>query len=270
MSYSRVKPTPPKICWAMAVTSRNVWQANSLAIGASRPMGRPVGRAHAASWTRVRAPSTRGLGVGQVVGDGLEGAERLVELLAVLGVLHGDLERAVAGPDRPRSEEDHGLVEHRGPRRPAGAGLADALGRGTRTPSSSTWYWVSDAIGQLLGERDPVGLRVDEEQVDVGSASPVRASTSSRSAAAANGTCHLVPVSAKPAAVVAARVRTPGGPKPLSGSSHAGREDRLARGDPGQPLGLLRVGARRRPATPAAITALTKCGDGASDRPSSS
>src|SRR5438067_9502608 len=35
-------------------------------------------------------------GVSQVVGDGLEGAEGLVELLAVLGVLDGDVER-VAG-----------------------------------------------------------------------------------------------------------------------------------------------------------------------------
>ena len=49
MSYSRVKPTPPKICWAMAVTSRKVWAANSLAIGASRPTGRPSARAQAAS-----------------------------------------------------------------------------------------------------------------------------------------------------------------------------------------------------------------------------
>ena len=27
MSNSTVKPMPPKICWAVAVTSRNVWQA---------------------------------------------------------------------------------------------------------------------------------------------------------------------------------------------------------------------------------------------------
>ena len=87
MSYSTVKPTPPKICCAIAVTSRNVWHANSFAIGASRAIGRPVGaRPRRLVHERLGAVD-RGHGVGEVVGEGLERAERLVELLAVLGVL---------------------------------------------------------------------------------------------------------------------------------------------------------------------------------------
>ena len=44
------------------------------------------------------APVDGGDGVGEVVGDGLEGAEGLVELLAVLGVLHRDVERLLGTP----------------------------------------------------------------------------------------------------------------------------------------------------------------------------
>ena len=48
---------PPKICWAMAVMSRKVEQANSLAIGASDASDRPVAPAQAASCTSCSAPS---------------------------------------------------------------------------------------------------------------------------------------------------------------------------------------------------------------------
>ena len=88
---------PPKTCWAMAVTSRKVRQAKSLAMGARRSTGRPSAAAQAASWTRLLPAVDGRHGVGHVVGDGLEGAQRLVELAAVLGVLDGDVER-VAGP----------------------------------------------------------------------------------------------------------------------------------------------------------------------------
>ena len=42
-------PTPPKICCAMAVTSRKVLPANSFAIGARRATSRSFARAQAAS-----------------------------------------------------------------------------------------------------------------------------------------------------------------------------------------------------------------------------
>ena len=46
------------ICCAVAVTSRKVRHANSLAIGANRSTDRPSERAHAASCTNISAPST--------------------------------------------------------------------------------------------------------------------------------------------------------------------------------------------------------------------
>ena len=48
---------------------------------------RPSSRAHAASHTSVSAPSTAVTASDEVVRDRLERAERLVELVAVLGVL---------------------------------------------------------------------------------------------------------------------------------------------------------------------------------------
>ena len=125
MSYSTVKPTPPKICWAIAVTSRNVWHANSFAIGASvldvAALGaRPRRLAH----ERLGAVD-RGDRVGQVVRDRLERAERLVELVAVLGVLHGDVERVLRAADRLRGEQDDAVVHDRVPRGPPVAGGAD-------------------------------------------------------------------------------------------------------------------------------------------------
>ena len=52
-----------------------------------------------------------GDGVGQVVGQGLEGADGLAELLAVLGVLVGDVE-GVAGPAHGGGGLEDGAVEH--------------------------------------------------------------------------------------------------------------------------------------------------------------
>ena len=78
---------------------------------------------------------------------------------------------------------------------------------------------------ELLGERDPSGLRVDEEQVDVGLGR--RRCGPARPAGwrpPRTGTCRLAPVSANvsPPSAVVARVRTPRGPWPPSGSTHAG------------------------------------------------
>ena len=145
MSYSRVKPTPPKICCAVAVTSRKVLHAKNFAIGASRSIGLPVGaRPRRLVHERLRAVD-RGRGVGEVMRDRLERAERLVELLAVLRVLHGDVERVLRAADCLRGEQDD-AVEHRVvPRRPARARGADASRAGTRTPDV-TAYCVSEAI----------------------------------------------------------------------------------------------------------------------------
>src|SRR5688572_9470628 len=63
--------------------------------------------------------------VGHVVRERLERAERLVELLARLGVLDGDLERAVGAADRLRREQDDPLVQRRAPGGPTRTGRAD-------------------------------------------------------------------------------------------------------------------------------------------------
>ena len=204
MSYSSVKPTPPKTCWAIAVTSRKVLHANSFAIGASRSIDRPFARAHAASCTRISPPSTAVDGVGEVVRDRLERAERLVELLAVLGVLHRDVERVRARrrwPARRAARCRRACVVV--PRRPPGPGRADAVGRGH----------------VHAGERHLV-LGVGRDRRSAGcSATPAAAgSTRNRSTSVsavagpgqhdeprwprlANGTCHFIAVEHEAVAV---------------------------------------------------------------------
>ena len=100
--------------------------------------------------------------------------------------------------------------------------------------------------------------------------SPVRASTSSRVAAAAKATCRFVPASAHPPPSAGrAVVRTPAGPNPPSGSSHAGVRITSPDATPGNHAARC---ASVPPATsaPAPATQLAKCGVGASARPSSS
>ena len=62
----------------------------------------------------------------------------------------------------------------------------------TRTPASSTAYWVSDAMVSCCVRLTP-GL--DGSTRNRSTPSAVRASTTSSFAARANGTCHLVPSS---------------------------------------------------------------------------
>ncbi len=92
-------------------------------------------------------PVHGGGGVGQVVGQRLEGPERLVELLAVLGVLHGDLQ-GVLGPAHGLGRgQDDPVVHDRVPGRPAAARRRRCGRRAvTRTWSRSTRYWASEAM----------------------------------------------------------------------------------------------------------------------------
>ena len=83
---------------------------------------------------------------------------------------------------------------------------ADAVGAGTRTPSKSTSYCVSDAIVICWVSVTPGGRRVDEEQVDVVVAvAGAGEHDAARSAADANGTCHFTPSSTKPSPSAVAR-----------------------------------------------------------------
>ena len=107
----------------------------------------------------------------------------------------------------------------------------------TRTPSSSTWYCVSEARLRCWVSVTPGARGIDQEEVDVASgASPVRASTTRRVAALAKGTWRFVPREHEAVAVAASRAScTPSGPKPPLRLEPGRREDRLARGDARQP-----------------------------------
>ena len=71
----------------MAVTSRNVLHGEQLRHGRQAPDVAAVAAGPRRLVHQHLGAVDGGDAVGQVVGDGLERAERLVELLAVLGVL---------------------------------------------------------------------------------------------------------------------------------------------------------------------------------------
>ena len=226
MSYSSVKPTPPKICWAVAVTSRNVLAREQL--GHRRELRRPAGR-----WRGPRPPRGRacwrrraGLGVGQVVGDRLERAEGLVELLAVLGVLDGDLQGVARRRRRPRPRAGSCRRRTAVPRRPAGArrrrsGRRRRPARRRGRPGTA----CRRPIVELLGERDAGRRRVDEEQVDgiVGVAGAGQHEQPGRPTRRRPRGAWS-PVSTKPSPSVAARpaAARPGDRSRRPASSHAG------------------------------------------------
>ena len=68
---------------------------------------------------------------------------------------------------------------------------------GTGTRSNVTWYWVSEEIDIRCSMLRPEASAGTTNRSMSASPSPVRASTTSRSAAAANGTCALAPSSTK-------------------------------------------------------------------------
>ncbi len=88
-------------------------------------------------------------------------------------------------------------------------------------------------------------------------------------AADANGTCHFTPSRRKASPSALASMTTPFGPNPRSGSSHA----TVTISSPVAIFGshvLFCASDPPRRIAPALITALTKCGDGESERPNSS
>ncbi len=211
--------------------------------------------------------------VGEIVRDGLEGAERLVELVARLGVVDRHLERALGAAHRLRREQDDALVHHLVPGRPTRPRAAPMRSdSATGTSSNDDLVLRVGGHAELLRQRrrpERSGRRGRGRR----HARPcrVRASTSRRVAARANCTCRLVPWSryACRRSRVAARSDARRAVSALRLEPRR-REDRLAGRD-------LRAATRRfcaslpaRASTPALMTALTKCGDGASARPSSS
>ena len=86
------------------------------------------------------------------------------------------------------------------------------------------------------------------------------------SAACAKRTWRLAPVRTNASPSASARSCTPRGPKPPSGSSHAGVRIASPARDRREPVRTLVVRATARSSTPPLSTELTKCGDGASAR----
>ncbi len=118
-SASHVKPMPPWAWIALAVTSRPASEAAALAIAAAsaQPLGVGVGGPR-----RERGRRARLLGVEQhlraAVRDRLEGAHRHAELLALLDVGHGHLERPLAHAHELRADRHERAAEARAARRP--------------------------------------------------------------------------------------------------------------------------------------------------------
>ena len=214
-------------------------------------------------------PVERGDGVRQVVRQRLEGAERLVELPPVLGVLGGDLERIARAPTawaarstRPGSRTCCQVAQPLpgGPMRSSSP---------TATPDSATSYWVSEARLNCWRRLTPGAAGSTRNRSTASAASPVRARTTSRSADEAKATWRLRPESRNPEPSATARASTPWGVNPLSGSSQAG----VTMASPAATGRSQRSFWAALPAaasTPPLMTALTKCGVGASVRPSSS
>ena len=223
----------------------------------ARRADRPAARAGPRRLVDERAgPVELGLAVGQVVGDRLEGADRLAELLAVLGVLDGDLLRVVRGR-RPPTPPSRISASSRTavPRRPAGARGPEAVGggrparrrgrpgTGCRTPAVSCWVSVTPAACGSTRNRSTSS-----------SPSPVRASTSSRVAAGREGDVALGPGQREAVAVVG---RGPGLDAAWPEAA-VGLEPR--RGEHGRRR--RRRGAATRPAAPSVPPAAMRAGRG--------
>ena len=167
MSNSTVKPIPPNICWAVAVTSRKVWQANSLAIGASLATLRPSDLTQAASWTRTSAPSTAVEASAMLwasawnAPSGLSNWWRSFAYCTVIAMAYWAPPTAWAAARMIPSCITASQVDQpvRGPPMRSAAV--------TRTRSRSTRYWLSEPMVICWVRVTPCGCRIDHEQVDV-------------------------------------------------------------------------------------------------------
>ena len=138
------------------------------------------------------------------------------------------------------------------------------------TASNETSYWVSEAMEYCWRKVTPTAVGSTRKRSIASSSSPVRASTTSRSAAAAKVTWRFRPLSRKPPAPSgSARTWTPRGENPFSGSNQAGVRMDSPEAMPPSHCDFMPV----LPAwaiTPPESTALAKCGVGANARPNSS
>ena len=208
-------------------------------------------------------------GVGQVVRQRLERTQGLVELLAVLGVLGRDLERVARPPTAcAASSTNAGSSTSCQVAQPL-PGAPRRSSSVTVTPENVTSYWVSEAMLICWRIVTPAEDGSTRKRSTASTASPVRARTRSRSADDAKATWRFTPEIVNPEPSASARASTPRAENPFSGSSQAG--DRMA--SPEATARSQRSFCSSLPAAaraPPLMTALTKCGVGASARPSSS
>ena len=139
----------------------------------------------------------------------------------------------------------------------------------TATPESSTRYCVSELIDMRCSIDHAGGRRVDQEEVDVLDAVPGPGQDQQALGRGGEPHVHLGAVEDEPVTVGPAVVCTPRAENPLPGSSQAGtitvspetmRGNQVWRcsSDPAATM------------APADSTQLSRCGTGASERPSSS
>ncbi len=215
-----------------------------------------------------------GLGVGQVVGQGLEGPQRLVELLAVLGVLGGDLEGVASAAHGQGGLQDHAVDHDLGPRVPAAPGRRRRR-RPDRRPaparrSKVTAYWVSEAMVSCCSRLTPAAAGSTRKSSTLARPGAGQHQRGGRRPTA-NGTCHFTPSSTQPARRPVGPCGRRSGPRLRArtrrpGSSQAGTTMAWPEAMAGSHAACwASVPAATR--TPALSTALAKCGDGASERP---
>ena len=108
-----------------------------------------------------------GSGIGQVVGNGLKRAQRLIELLALFRILHGHLESTLCASHGPRGLQDDSLVHHRIPCGPTGPRISDAVGQWNAHVLEIDSILGIRTDGLLLGQGDPVELRIDQEKIHI-------------------------------------------------------------------------------------------------------
>ncbi len=131
-----------------------------------------------------------------------------------------------------------------------------------------TSYCVSDEMLNCWRSVTPLAFGSTRKRSTASAASPVRASTTNRSAAEAKATWRFSPFSRNPEPSASARVSTPRDENPFSGSSQAGV--RMASPEAtGRSHCSFWASLPAAASTPPLMTALTKCGVGAMARPSS-
>src|SRR5690606_25836522 len=116
---------------------------------------------------QVAGAADAGVGVGELVGDGLEAADGAVELYPLLGVGVGQLQVPGGATDKPGREGHHAVKTHRRPGGPATAGGADAGALGDLDIGELHQVAWVQGVAFGAGEGYPRSPGVHQQDVDV-------------------------------------------------------------------------------------------------------